>query len=666
MASGLSIIIPCWNSRALIEENLPSVLAAAGRLMVPWEIIVVDDGSTDGLADLVTMRFPEARLLRHQANQGFAAACRTGVDATRYSLIYFLNSDVEVEPGAFQAILPRFADDRLFAVASLDEERKPLTVPAITNRWGLLGVRYVPVPVPTESVPVLFATGGHSAYDAEKFRELGGFDRLFAPIYFEDIDLCVRARARGWQIVLEPRSRVHHRPGSSVSRRYSARWLRRWRAGQRWLFTLRHSPSLTCLTGLALLAVYRFDAIAAWLHGARRAGFVRRAQLGNPAAVPSFSAAAVKRAHGIAWTIAYASPTGDIRGGGELSLLTLLAALDRTRIRPRLLCPSNGELARRARALGVEVTVWRFPPTPGGIVDGSLLKLIQWMREMDIDLVHANAAGRCLLLPGLAARALGIPVIWHARIADKQPVADWVGSRVASAIIATSHYVAQKFRGVRRHIELIPNAVDLSQFRPDRDGQAWRARYGVRPDQVLIGTVGRLDAWKCFEVALEAFVHARRAAQNLRLAFIGDGPERSHLVELARRRQVADEVIFTGWQQDAAEAMAALDLLLHPTPGEHFGRTIVEAMAAGKPVVARHSGAMPELVIAEQTGLLVREQTPEALAESVKRLASDRTLRDRMGGAARRRAEQSFSPALVAGRVAGVYEVLLRGSSRER
>ena len=216
-AKGMSVVIPVWNSLDLVRSNLPSSLEAARRLDAAWEVLLVDDGSTDGTADFVRRNFPEVRVIRRDSNGGFSAAVRTGVEAIRYSVLYLLNSDAQVEPDAFAAVWPHFEEGEVFAAASMDVERPSFAVPAITNRLGLLGVRYLAAAIPNTAVPVLFATGGHSAYDMEKFLQLGGFDDLYAPFYWEDIDICVRAWARSWKVLVEPKSRVRHHVGGSVA-----------------------------------------------------------------------------------------------------------------------------------------------------------------------------------------------------------------------------------------------------------------------------------------------------------------------------------------------------------------------------------------------------------------------------------------------------------------
>ncbi len=660
MVSGLSIIIPCWNSRHLLEKNLPSVRAAMQCVDAPSELILVDDASTDGTGQWLAEAHPWARVIRHERNQGFSAGIRTGVAHAQHPIIYFLNSDVSVERDVFRAILPHFEAADIFAVASLDVERRPLTVPAFTNHAGLLGVRYLAIELPAQAVPIAFATGGHAAYHAAHFRELGGYDELFAPIYWEDVDCCARARNRGWKVLLEPNSRVHHSPGGTMSRRRPGSVIEGYRASHRWLFTLRHSARVGPLSVAMLAAAHPKQWLTALIKGWQRARQVHRREHASAAVVTQERVSVVKHRHGQPWTVAFFSPTGDIAGGGELSLLTLLRHLDRTRVSPVVVCPKEGEFAEQVRSLGIVVQILPLPSTAIGIANGAVRNLARWMLDAHVDLVHANAAGRVLVLPALAARLLGLEVIWHVRIADREMLADCWQSAVSSRLVVTSQYVAGRFglRKAREKITLIPNPVDLAQFHPKRDGTAWRRRAGIADDRVCVGVFGRMDRWKRFDDAIRAAGQASKEESRLQLVLVGDGPERKALEALAKREAIGS-VLFVPWQRDAGEAMAAMDIILHPTPGEHFGRIFIEAMAAGKPVVGVRAGAAPELVENGVTGLLAKPCDISGLADALVHLERDPERARMFGQTGRKKAEEQYSPAVIAQRMLELYETLL-------
>jgi GT2 family glycosyltransferase len=231
--SGVSIVIPSWNGRELLEEFLPSVLRAAERhasaSREPIEVVVVDDGGTD---DTVSWCDAEAarsdvplHVVRLEANQGFGEACNRGVAAARHPLVWLLNNDVAVEPDAIAPLVGRFGEPpnpRLFAVhcrvLDFASGRQVGTGKMGGFARGFLRVHrsYVTREPPAGPLHSMFASGGSAMVNRAIFLELGGFDPLFAPFYFEDVELCYRAWKRGFDVGYEPRSVVTHRFSSTI------------------------------------------------------------------------------------------------------------------------------------------------------------------------------------------------------------------------------------------------------------------------------------------------------------------------------------------------------------------------------------------------------------------------------------------------------------------
>lgn len=220
MTPTVSIIIPAYNGKSHLEANLPSLLAATrGRAGV--EVVVVDDGSVDGTPEFLAGRFPAVTVIALGANRGFAGACNAGAHAAKGDLVYFLNSDARVREDFLDPVVSGFNDPGAFAVGS--REIPPggngrLAVPVPFFRFGLFGHRYLQREVPPHSFPAYFVSAGHAAFAREKFVALGGFDELYRPFYWEDIDLCYRAWRRGWKVLLEPRSVVHHAGQGTIGR----------------------------------------------------------------------------------------------------------------------------------------------------------------------------------------------------------------------------------------------------------------------------------------------------------------------------------------------------------------------------------------------------------------------------------------------------------------
>lgn len=233
----VSVVIPTWNGRHLLERFLPSVLEAADRYReeagAEVEVIVVDDGGTDDTAFWLARRYPgRAELLIKRRNEGFAHACNTGFKHASHPVVYLLNNDVEVEPGAIAPLVRHFAAPDVFAVASLTTNLET----GVASGVGKLGAfsrgflrvhdSYVPARPGAADLVSIFASGGAAAYSREKLRKLGGFDTLFAPFYWEDVELSYRAWKRGWRVLFEPESRVRHQVSSTIGRAFARRSVR--------------------------------------------------------------------------------------------------------------------------------------------------------------------------------------------------------------------------------------------------------------------------------------------------------------------------------------------------------------------------------------------------------------------------------------------------------
>jgi GT2 family glycosyltransferase len=229
----VSLVIPTWNGREILERNLPSVRAALEAFAGGGEAIVVDDGSRDGTVAWLADAHPWVRTVARAANEGFGASVNVGVAAARSELVVLLNNDMRVEPGFLAPLLAPFGAERgLFSTTPRIVNRKFGGDEAITTcafQMGLFGTNF-PERNAAPSVSaagavseVLFACGGAAAFDRSLWLALGGLDPIYAPFYWEDVDLSWRARKRGWRILHVPESVVHHEHSATIGARFSAR-----------------------------------------------------------------------------------------------------------------------------------------------------------------------------------------------------------------------------------------------------------------------------------------------------------------------------------------------------------------------------------------------------------------------------------------------------------
>lgn len=219
----VSLIIPTFNGLSLLQKHLPTLLRAEG--VAEAELVIADDGSADGTVEWLRANVPQARVVALGANGGFSRACNAAIRASTGDVLVLLNNDVEVEPGFLCPLLDALesAPD-VFAVNArillpgqqmLDEGEK--------HGWFHHGIFYVdcqrdPALRSVSRAPTLYATACAAAYRRTMVEQLGGFDELYSPCYWEDTDLSYRAWKRGWRVLYEPNSVVYHQHETTTSR----------------------------------------------------------------------------------------------------------------------------------------------------------------------------------------------------------------------------------------------------------------------------------------------------------------------------------------------------------------------------------------------------------------------------------------------------------------
>ena len=225
-----SLVIPNWNGRDLLERFLPSWVAAiAGH--PGSEIVIVDNGSIDGSAEWIAASHPRVRLVALPRNLGFGSGSNAGFRAAKNDVVVLLNSDMRVEPDFLAPLLAGFTDGSVFAVSCqifLGDKTKPREETGLTEGWwqdGGLRVSHRIDPQVNRLFPCFYGGGGSCAFDRRKFLELGGFDELLAPFYLEDTDLGFLAWKRGWKVLYQPASVVHHEHRGTIGKRFSREYI---------------------------------------------------------------------------------------------------------------------------------------------------------------------------------------------------------------------------------------------------------------------------------------------------------------------------------------------------------------------------------------------------------------------------------------------------------
>jgi GT2 family glycosyltransferase len=235
--AGLSIVVTNWNGRALLEKFLPTVVEAArafeGSRGEPAEIIVADDASTDDSESWLRAQWPQVRFESSSAQRGFAPTANRGVHASRFALVYLVNNDVALVPATLALLAAHLSDPNVFAVTGNAYDYLTGVLRGAGQRGkfrrGFLSVhsRFSVGEDAAKSnldpLLTLYATGGSSLFDRDKFLALGGFEEMLAPYGWEDVELSLRAWKQGFEVRYEPRSAIWHQFSSTIGSHVSAR-----------------------------------------------------------------------------------------------------------------------------------------------------------------------------------------------------------------------------------------------------------------------------------------------------------------------------------------------------------------------------------------------------------------------------------------------------------
>lgn len=306
------------------------------------------------------------------------------------------------------------------------------------------------------------------------------------------------------------------------------------------------------------------------------------------------------------------------------------------------------------------------------------LRLISYIRQQQVDVLHTHKIGSntwgALLSPFAP-----VPVFvahehsWSfegqplRRVLDRQLIA-----RRADALIAVSEADRRRMHRVERipmeKLRFVPNGIPALD--PPDPGVDLRTDFAVAPGCPVIGAVATLRPVKALDVLIRAAVPLKARFPGLKVLIAGASvegdvrdPEREKLAALARELGVGDEIVFLGRRSDVSNVLAALDVAILSSDFEGSPLSVLEYMAAGKPVVATRVGGVPDVVEDGVTGFLVDPQDPNGLASAVAQLLDDPSRAAAMGRAGRERCRRKFSIENTTRQIEGLYEELYSAKS---
>ena len=371
--------------------------------------------------------------------------------------------------------------------------------------------------------------------------------------------------------------------------------------------------------------------------------------------------------------VLYVSPHASL-GGAERVTLDLVALHDRSAVEPAVCFLADGPLVGYCRDV-LKVPTHLVPAPPLGAFRAArraVRTLADLIRATETDLVHGVMAWGHAYGGRAAARARR-PAVWFQHVGASWHSALEVAAALVPArrILVNSEFTAARQRRVNPRFATVtvvhPGTRLPSEPREVRSRRG-RAALGLREEATTVGVVARLQRWKGQDVVLRAGASLVRARAGAHLLVIGGssfGLEPEYAVELRRLAKtlgIEDRVTFTGFRDDVADCLAALDIAVHASVSpEPFGLALVEAMAAGTALIATDGGAVREIATPGEDAVIVPPGDDERLAVAMLALYDDPDLRRRLAAAGEQTARRRFGADGMTRRVETVYrEVLAR------
>lgn len=359
-------------------------------------------------------------------------------------------------------------------------------------------------------------------------------------------------------------------------------------------------------------------------------------------------------------------------GGPALQAILLTERLDPARFAARLVVgepgPSEGDMLSLRPKEVHPLVVPGLGRAISPMADASsLVRLVRLVRVFQPHIVHTHLA-KAGLLGRIAARVGGAPIVLHTFHGNVlrgyfDPIRSRVFlaleralGRISTRVIAISPRQKDEIRRLRiaREPKLveIPLGVELAPFLNPARGEL-RREIGVG-DEPLVGIVGRLVTIKAVHIFIEAMGILGRSIPDARFVIVGDGDARPSLEALARARGLDHRMTFVGWRADLAPVYGDLDVVVLTSDNEGTPVSVLEALAAARPLVATAVGGVPDLVGAD-AGVLVPPRDPQAVAEAVRRLISDPAEAARLGAGGRSRVYPAYDIATLVDRIETLY-----------
>ena len=685
-ALDISVIIVSWNVKTYLYDCLSSVYKNTGAA---FEVLVADNGSSDGSVDMVREKFPATRLIANGENLGFAKANNIAIKQSSGRYILFLNPDTLIAPGTLRKMRD-FMDlhedagglgcKLLYPDGTLQMSCRHFPS-AFTD---LMENLYLDWLYPKSRFFNYYRMGSWAHDKAEEVdvvygaclivrrkvvNIVGPFDERFF-MYYDEVDLCYRIKKAGFRIYFDPSIQITHHCNKSSDQALSA--VSRWKCRSKYLFFRKHYG----LPGvLALRVNLSLQAFIVWGPVSLFKILFRR-----PRGLDS-----IKGSIALAWEeykdgvydentpppstkVCHLLDTLNV-GGIERSVIEIAKGLKGYEHHVWCL-GSYGALAGELADAGIEVRAFGFD---GKMRIRELIALAGAMRKERFGIVDGHG-----LYPSIWSRIAAFMAGVHVRIAHAQSLYNTVPGRdawklrmlspVTSKVIAVSEAVKESLIdciGIDpSKIEVIYNACCDMRTVVRSSRESLRQALGVGGRTCAVGYVGRLVEDKGIAYLIEAVRLCRSRNLDVKCVIVGDGPGRANLEKIVEGRGLRESVVFLGLRHDIADLLSAMDILVQLSViREGLPLTLAEGSSMGLPLIATSIGGNVEIVRDEENGFIVPPRDAKAIAEKIERLASDASLARSMGDRSRKIWEDKFTVPLMLSKLGDLYRRCREGKA---
>jgi glycosyltransferase involved in cell wall biosynthesis len=350
--------------------------------------------------------------------------------------------------------------------------------------------------------------------------------------------------------------------------------------------------------------------------------------------------------------------------GAEMVLVEAAARLDPDRF--QVICALLTPDTEKVIPAHLSTVDFRMPGLNGWVWLRFLVQLCWVIHRHRVHLIHVNS-----YVPGnyarLAAALMQVPIVidhWHGftRFNRKRRLICRVLGRFTDLSIAVSQgvkdYLLEQIGLDPAKVRVVPNGVDVAAIDAARPGPLVRRELGLPDNVPVIGLVGRLDHWGKGHKELFTAMVRIRGRHPVQALIVGGGRRTPEVRQLADSLGLADAVHFLGQRRDVPDLLNAMDVFVLPSYSEGVSLALLEAMAAGRPVIATAVGGLPEVVTDGDTGLLIPPRDADALAQALERLLADPAWARQLGANARNHVREHYSLERLGREINEIYAIL--------